>query len=77
MLNEENLISTLEQSLRQFDSAKERLRERLKVVEVEIINLQTEAKHLKDEIDALDQSAVKTREALESLLTSMRKISNS
>ena len=40
MLNEENLIfSTLEQSLRQFQHAEQRLQERLRKVEAEAMDL--------------------------------------
>ena len=65
MLNEENLISTLEQSLRQFQSAEQRLQARLRQVE-------SEAEDLKIEIEALQNSAEKTEEALQSLFSTMR-----
>ncbi|MGI9037199.1 MAG: hypothetical protein ACR2GD_14320 [Pyrinomonadaceae bacterium] len=65
MLNEENLISTLEQSLRQFQSAEQRLQARLREVE-------SEAENLKIEIEALQNSAEKTEEALQSLFSTMR-----
>ncbi len=65
MLNEDNLISTLEQSLRQFQQAEQRLQERLRKVEAE-------AHDLKIEIEALQNSAEKTEEALESLFSTMR-----
>lgn len=65
MLNEENLISTLEQSLRQFQNAESRLQERLRKVEAE-------AEDLKIEIAALQNSAEKTEEALHSLIPTMR-----
>ena len=65
MLNEENLISTLEQSLRQFQTAESRLQERLRKVEAE-------AEDLKIEIAALQNSAEKTEEALHSLIPTMR-----
>ena len=65
MLNEDNLISTLEQSLRQFQVAEQRLQERLR-------NVEAEAKDLKVEIEALQNSAEKTEEALESLFSTMR-----
>lgn len=54
MLNEDNLISTLEQSLRQFQAAEQRLQERLRKVEAE-------AKDLKIEIEALQNSAEKPK----------------
>ena len=65
MLNEDNLISTLEQSLRQFQLAEQRLQERLRKIE-------DEATDLKVEIEALQNSAEKTEEALESLFSTMR-----
>ncbi|MGI8466938.1 MAG: hypothetical protein ACR2N3_00610 [Pyrinomonadaceae bacterium] len=65
MLNEENLISTLEQSLRQFQTAEQRLQARLREVE-------SEAENLKIEIEALQNSAGKTEEALQSLFSTMR-----
>ena len=65
MLNEDNLISTLEQSLRQFQVAEQRLQERLRKIE-------EEAMDLKVEIEALQNSAEKTEEALESLFSTMR-----
>lgn len=65
MLNEDNLISTLEQSLRQFQAAEQRLQERLRKIE-------DEARDLKVEIEALQNSAEKTEEALESLFSTMR-----
>ncbi len=66
MIDEENLIfSTLEQSLRQFQKAEQRLQERLRKVEAEAMDL-------KIEIEALQNSAEKTEEALESLFSTMR-----
>lgn len=70
MLNEDNLISTLEQSLRQFQLAEQRLQERLRKIE-------DEATDLKVEIEALQNSAEKTEEALESLFSTMRSGSKS
>ncbi len=70
MLNEDNLISTLEQSLRQFQIAEQRLQERLRKIE-------DEATDLKVEIEALQNSAEKTEEALESLFSTMRSGSKS
>ncbi len=70
MLNEENIISTLEQSLRQFQTAESRLQERLRQVEAE-------AEDLKIEITALQNSAEKTEEALRSLIPTMRSGSKS
>ena len=70
MLNEDNLISTLEQSLRQFQVAEQRLQERLRKIE-------DEARDLKVEIEALQNSAEKTEEALESLFSTMRSGSKS
>lgn len=65
MLDEENLISTLEQSLRRFQTAEQRLQSRLREVE-------SEAEDLKIEIEALQNSAEKTEEALQSLFSTMR-----
>ena len=65
MANEDNLISSLEHSLRQFQTAEKRLRERLREIE-------EEAKYLKVEIEALQNSAEKTAEALHDLIPSMR-----
>lgn len=63
MLNE-NLIATLEQSLRQTRNAQSRLLGRLREVE-------TEADSLKQEIEALENSAAQTGEAIYSLLATM------
>lgn len=63
MLNE-NLIATLEQSLRQTRNAQSRLVGRLREVE-------TEAESLREEIDALENSAAQTGEAIYSLLATM------
>ena len=65
MVNEDNLISTLEHSLRQFQQAEQKLQERLRKVE-------EEAEFLKVEIEALQTSAEKAEEALQSLLPRMR-----
>ena len=64
---EDNLISTLEQSLRQFKPAEIRLLDRLSVVERHIEKLKNEADELRNEIKALQNSAEKTEQALESL----------
>ncbi|MDQ3322964.1 MAG: winged helix-turn-helix domain-containing protein [Acidobacteriota bacterium] len=63
MLNE-NLIATLEQSLRQTRNAQSRLTSRLHEIE-------TEANSLKQEIEALENSAAQFGEAIYSLLASM------
>lgn len=63
MLNE-NLIATLEQSLRQTRNAQNRLVARLREVE-------TEADSLKQEITALENSASQTEAAIYSLLATM------
>ncbi len=63
MLNE-NLIATLEQSLRQTRNAQNRLLGRLSEVE-------TEAQALRQEIEALENSASQTGEAIYSLLATM------
>ncbi len=62
---DENLISTLEQSLRQTRNAQNRLTARLREVE-------SESERLKQEIDALDNSAAQTEAAIYSLLATMR-----
>jgi hypothetical protein len=64
MLNE-NLISTLEQSLRQTRNAQNRLVARLREVE-------TEGDSLRQEIQALENSASQTEQAIYSLLATMR-----
>jgi hypothetical protein len=63
MLNE-NLISTLEQSLRQTRNAQNRLLGRLREVE-------TEAESLRQEIEAMENSAEQTEAAIYSLLATM------
>lgn len=63
MLNE-NLIATLEQSLRQTRNAQSRLLGRLREVE-------SEADSLRQEIEALENSAAQTGEAIYSLLATM------
>ena len=64
MLNEENLVATLEQSLRQTRNAQNRLLGRLREVE-------TEAESLRNEIEALANSAEKTGQAIHSILATM------
>lgn len=63
MLNE-NLISTLEQSLRQTRNAQNRLLGRLREVE-------SEAESLRQEIEAMENSAEQTEAAIYSLLATM------
>lgn len=63
MLNE-NLIATLEQSLRQTRNAQNRLLGRLREVE-------TEAESLRQEIQAMENSAAQTEQAIYSLLATM------
>ncbi|MCW5960353.1 MAG: hypothetical protein KIS76_09330 [Pyrinomonadaceae bacterium] len=63
MLNE-NLIATLEQSLRQTRNAQGRLVGRLREVE-------TEAESLRQEIEAMENSAAQTEQAIYSLLATM------
>jgi hypothetical protein len=69
MINEimldENLIATLEQSLRQTRNAQSRLLTRLREVE-------SEAERLRQEIEALENSASQTEAAIFSLLATMR-----
>ena len=62
---DENLISTLEQSLRQTRNAQNRLISRLNEVE-------SEAGRLRAEIEALENSAEQTEQAIYSLLATMR-----
>ncbi len=64
MVNEENLVATLEQSLRQTKNAQGRLLGRLREAEAE-------ADNLRNEIEALENSAQKTKEAIDSILASM------
>ena len=64
-LNETNLISTLEQSLRQTRNAQHRLLVRLREVE-------SESERLRQEIEALDNSAEQTEAAINSLLATIR-----
>jgi len=64
MLNEENLVATLENSLRQTKNAQGRLMGRLREVEAEGDNL-------RNEIEALENSAQKTKEAIDSILATM------
>lgn len=62
---DENLIATLEQSLRQTRNAQDRLLARLREVEAE-------AEKLRQEIQALENSAAQTEQAIYSLLATMR-----
>lgn len=62
---DENLIATLEQSLRQTRNAQNRLMARLREVE-------SESEHLREEIQALENSAAQTESAIDSLLVTMR-----
>lgn len=62
---DENLIATLEQSLRQTKNAQQRLITRLNEVEAE-------ANRLRQEIGALENSAEQTEAAIYSLLATMR-----
>jgi len=64
MVNEENLVATLEHSLRQTKNAQGRLMGRLREVEAEGDNL-------RNEIEALENSAQKTKEAIDSILATM------
>lgn len=70
MLNEENLVATLEQSLRQTRNAQNRLLGRLREVEAE-------AESLRTEIEALANSAEKTEQAIYSILATMGASNNS
>src|SRR4028118_720124 len=62
---DENLIATLEQSLRQTRNAQNRLLVRLREVE-------SEGERLRQEIEALENSAAQTEAAIFSLLATMR-----
>lgn len=62
---DENLIATLEQSLRQTRNAQNRLMSKLREAENEVANLRLE-------IGALENSAVQTEKAIDSLLVTMR-----
>jgi hypothetical protein len=62
---DENLIATLEQSLRQTRNAQNRLMARLREVE-------DESRLLRQEIEALENSAAQTEKAMDSLLVTMR-----
>lgn len=62
---DENLIATLEQSLRQTRNAQGRLMARLREVEYE-------SERLREEINALENSAAQTESAIDSLLVTMR-----
>ena len=62
---DENLIATLEQSLRQTRNAQSRLMARLREVEME-------SERLKEEIEALENSAAQTESAIDTLLVSLR-----
>jgi len=62
---DENLIATLEQSLRQTRNAQSRLMARLRDVE-------EESERLREEIQALENSALQTESAIDSLLVTMR-----
>src|SRR5215213_9909582 len=62
---DENLIATLEQSLRQTRNAQNRLMVRLREVE-------SESERLHQEIEALENSAAQTEAAIFSLLATMR-----
>lgn len=62
---DENLIATLEISLRQTRNAQNRLMARLREVEIE-------SGHLREEIQALENSASQTESAIDSLLVNLR-----
>jgi len=62
---DENLIATLETSLRQTRNAQSRLMARLREV-------QNESEQLREEIDALENSALQTAAAIDSLMVTMR-----
>lgn len=62
---DENLIATLEKSLRETRNAQHRLMSRLREVEIE-------SDRLREEIQALENSAAQTESAIDSLLVTMR-----
>lgn len=62
---DENLIATLETSLRQTRNAQNRLMERLREVEAE-------SERLRMDIEALENSALQTESAIDSLLVNLR-----
>lgn len=62
---DENLIATLEQSLRQTRNVQSRLLTRLS-------ELQAESGRLREEIEALENHALQTESAIDSLLVTMR-----
>lgn len=62
---DENLIATLEQSLRQTRNVQSRLLSRLS-------ELQAESGRLREEIEALENHALQTESAIDSLLVTMR-----
>ena len=70
---EENLITTLEQSLRQTKNARSRLIERLETVKSEIDGRFEEIERLCQEIDALKDSERQTEAAIKSLLSTIKK----
>lgn len=70
MLNEENLVATLEESLRQTRNAQNRFLGRLREVEAESSRSQNEieASKLRNEIEALGNSAKEIEQAIYSIL---------
>ena len=62
---DENLIATLERSLRETRNAQNRLMGRLREVELE-------SERLREEINALENSAAQTESAIDSLLVNLR-----
>lgn len=69
---DENLLSTLEQSLRQMRNAQGRLLKRLESVRKEVDESLREAESLVKDIEVLEQSATQTENAIFNLLKSMR-----
>ncbi|HRJ89447.1 MAG: hypothetical protein JNK51_14290 [Blastocatellia bacterium] len=69
---DENLIATLETSLRQTRNAQNRLMVLLREVESESERLREERERLREEIQALENSASQTESAIDSLLVSLR-----
>ncbi|MBX3244964.1 MAG: hypothetical protein KF685_10950 [Acidobacteria bacterium] len=69
---DENLIGTLEQTLRQTRNAQNRLIARLRDVDSKAEQLREEGEQLREEITALENSAQQTELAIDSLLVSLR-----
>jgi hypothetical protein len=69
----ENLLETLENSLRQTRNAENRLIESRRMIEAKIVELLEEDRNLGIEINALKNSAEQTEAAIISLLEALNK----